>query len=302
MKAMAEYAMRGRLHAASLASLFAILSLILPPLSYISGALVALVTMRRGISEGGVIAVISALVLSVVAQVSTGSMVIGFVFALMVWFPVWILSIVLRNTVSLMKTVSVAALISAIAVIAFHSMVGDTVSWWLGMIDQLFVEAFKQSGADVTQIEMMRENMAKFMTGLMATAFFLSMVLSMFLGRWWQAILYNPGGFKVEFHSFRLDKVIAIIGSLVLIWASINSAPGGIAIDLSFVISVYGSLAGLALIHHWFDSRQFNKAWLITLYMLLLFIAPQLLVILAIVGFADAWLNIRRFYIDSDRV
>jgi len=296
MKAIAEYAMRGRLQAASLASLFAVLSLILPPLSYISGALVALVTMRRGISEGAVIAVISALVLSVVAQVSTGSMVIGFVFAAMVWFPVWILSIVLRQTVSLVLTVSAAALISVIVVIGLHLMVGDTVNWWLSIIDQMFSEAFKQSGADPAQLQMMRENMANFMTGLMATAFFLSMILSVFLGRWWQAVLFNPGGFKTEFHAFRLDKSLAIIGALVLGWASVTAVPGSIAIDLSFVISVFGSVAGLALIHHFVDAKQLNKAWIITLYLLLMFIAPQLLVLLAIAGFADAWLDIRRFY------
>ena len=296
MKAMAEYAMRGRLHAASLASLFAVLSLVLPPLSYISGALVALVTMRRGNSEGAVIAVISAIVLSVVAQFATGNMVIGFVFALMVWLPVWILSVVLRKTVSLMLTVSAAALISAIAVIGFHAMVGDTVTWWLSIIDQLFVEAFEQSGADATQLKMMRENMSQFMTGLMATAFFLSMVLSIFLGRWWQAVLYNPGGFKTEFHAFRLDKTVAIIGTLILVWASVLAEAGSVAIDLAFVVSVFGSVAGLALVHHFVDTRGVNKAWVITLYLLLMFVAPQLLVLLAIAGFADAWMDLRRFY------
>ena len=296
MKAMAEYAMRGRLHAASLASLFAVLSLVLPPLSYISGALVALVTMRRGNSEGAVIAVISAIVLSVVAQFATGNMVIGFVFALMVWLPVWILSVVLRKTVSLMLTVSAAALISAIAVIGFHAMVGDTVTWWLSIIDQLFVEAFEQSGADATQLKMMRENMSQFMTGLMATAFFLSMVLSIFLGRWWQAVLYNPGGFKTEFHAFRLDKTVAIIGALILVWASVLAEAGSVAIDLAFVVSVFGSVAGLALVHHFVDTRGVNKAWVITLYLLLMFVAPQLLVLLAIAGFADAWMDLRRFY------
>jgi len=296
MKSLAEYAMRGRVHSASLASLFAVLSLILPPLSYISGALVALVTMRRGVSEGAVIAVISALVLSVVSQISTGNMLIGVVFALMVWLPVWILSIVLRKTVSLTITVSTAALISALAIVAFHSMVGDTVNWWLNMIDQVFSEALRQSGADTTQLEMMRENMAQFMTGLMATAFFLSMILSIFLGRWWQAVLYNPGGFKAEFHAFRLEKSAAIIASLVLVWASVSGAVGGISVDLSIVMSVYGSVAGLALVHDVVETKGMNKAWLITLYLLLIFIAPQLLLPLAIVGFADAWLDLRRFY------
>ncbi len=296
MKAMAEYAMRGRLHAASLASLFAVLSLILPPLSYLSGALVSLVTMRRGNAEGAVIAAISAIVLTVVAQLATGNMIIGLVFALMVWFPVWILSIVLRKTVSLMLTISAAALISAIAVVGFHVMVGDTTTWWLSIIDKMFGEAFTQSGADAAQLEAMRENMSQFMTGLMATAFFMSMMLSIFLGRWWQAVLYNPGGFKTEFHALRLDKTIAIVGTLILVWATISAQPGSLAIDLAFVVSVFGSVVGLALIHHFMDARQINKAWLITLYLLLMFVAPQLLVLLAIVGFADAWMDLRRFY------
>jgi len=295
MKAMAEYAMRGRLHAASLASLFAVLSLILPPLSYLSGALVALVTMRRGNAEGAVIAVISAVVLSIIAQLTTGNMVIGFVFAFMVWLPVWILSIVLRKTVSLMLTVSVAALISVITVIGFHLVVGDTVAWWSGLMNQLFAEALEKSGADDAQLQMMRTNMSQFMTGLLASAFFMSMVLSVFLARWWQAALYNPGGFKSEFHAFRLEKTVAIIGTLIFLWAMLTAEPGSMAIDLSFVVSVYGSVAGLALIHYLVDARGMNRAWLITLYLLLMFVAPQLLVLLAIIGFADSWVDIRRF-------
>jgi len=82
---------------------------------------------------------------------------------------------------------------------------------------------------------------------------------------------------------------------LVLVGATVIAAPGSIAIDLSFVVSVFGSVAGLALIHHLIDVREINKAWLITLYLLLMFIAPQLMVLLAIVGFADAWMDLRRF-------
>jgi len=83
-------------------------------------------------------------------------------------------------------------------------MVGDTITWWLSIIDQLFVQAFEQSGADATQLKMIRDTIVQFLTVLVVTAFFLCMVLSVFLGRWWQAVLYNPGGFKTEFHAFRL--------------------------------------------------------------------------------------------------
>lgn len=296
MKSMAEYAMRGRVHAASLASLFAVLSLVLPPLSYISGALIALVTLRRGLSEGALIAGISALVLSVIAQITTGNMIIGAVFALIVWLPVWILSVVLRKTVSLMLAVTTAALLCGFAVVGFHLVVGDTVNWWTNIMQHMISQAADQSGMDASQMDMMRENMSQFMTGLMATAFFLTMIMSLFLGRWWQAVLYNPGGFKAEFHQVRMDKTAAIVGSLILVWATFSPTPGSMAVDLSFVVSAYGGIAGLAFVHHLVEARNANKAWLITLYLLLMFIAPQLMVLLAIIGFADAWLDLRRFY------
>jgi len=296
MKAIAEYAMRGRYHAATLASFFAVLSFILPPLGSISGALIALVTLRRGNLEGAIIAICAAIVMGLVTQVSAGSMAIGVVFALLFWLPVWLLSVVLRKTVSLMLAIATAALISALFVIAFHLMVNETITWWSTMIDQVIKEAFVQSGADTTQLEMMRESMASFMTGLIASFLFLSMMMSLFLGRWWQAVLFNPGGFRQEFHSFRLDKSAAVICSILLVWATVGSEPGSIAIDLSFVISSFGGIAGLALVHHWVAAKNANVAWLTTLYILMAFIAPQIMVLLAIIGFADAWLDMRRFY------
>jgi len=300
MKSLAAYAMRGRMQAASISSLFAVLSLILPPLSYISGAIISLVTLRRGIAEGAVIALIAALVLAALSQVATGSVLVAGVFTLLVWLPVWILSVTLRQTVSLSISLSVATAICMAAVVLFHALIGNTIEWWRSIIDKLLTEAANQPGMlPMGENAMLQESTVHFMTGFMATAFFISMVLSLFLGRWWQAALYNPGGFKVEFHQFRLDKYVAVLGSIVLLWAMIISASGSLASDLSVVVCVYASVAGIALIHYWVEKTGSNKAWLFLLYLLLAFVAPHVIVFLAIVGFADAWLDIRRFIATS---
>jgi len=298
MKALAAYVMRGRSQAALFSSLFAVLSMILPPLSYISGAIVALVTMRRGIGEGGLIAVIATVALAVMSQVSTGNMVIAMVFAMMVWLPVWILAVVLRQTVSLPLTLAVATMLVMVAMLVFHVAVGDTVMWWREVLDKIFAEALEQPG--MADMSLMLENTPQFMTALMATAFFISMVASVCLARWWQAVLYNPGGFQEEFHAIRLDRTVAIIGGLVLIWAAVGANVGSIATDFALIVGVYASVTGMALVHHWVATTNANKGWLILMYLLLAFIAPQILVILAIFGFADAWLDIRRFYKPAD--
>ncbi len=297
MKAMANYVMRGRLQATMMASIFAVLSLILPPLSYISGGVLALVTLRKGPIDGLVVAGAATALLAVLSYLSTQTMVIALVFVLVLWLPVWLLAIILRNTISLGLTLVAAALFCIVAVVGFHISVGDAVNWWNDIMQQMFQEAAQQPGMDMMQgMEMMQRNVAQMMTAIMAVAFFASMVLSLLLGRWWQALLYNPGGFQQEFHQFRIDRIFAAIGAVILVWAAVSGSMGSLPVDVAIVICAYASVAGLALVHDWVNVRQANKAWLIVLYLLLAFVAPQILALLAVVGFADAWLDIRKFY------
>src|SRR3569623_1583295 len=52
MRGFAQYIMRGRVQAMLVAVAMAILSLVLPPKNYLSSAVIALVTLRRGWQEG----------------------------------------------------------------------------------------------------------------------------------------------------------------------------------------------------------------------------------------------------------
>lgn len=297
MKAMANYVMRGRLAASMMASLFAVLSLILPPFSYLSGGVIALIALRKGAVESAVLLTISSAALGAMSYATMGNMVVAIVFALVVWLPVWLLALVLRSTISLSLTMVVAAAFSIIAVIGFHIAVGNPVEWWTTILSSIFEQAMSQQSFDMMGKDgILEQNIAQMMTAIMATAFFVSMVLSLLLGRWWQAMLFNPGGFQQEFHQFRIDKIFAAISAVILVWATVSATMGSLAVDVAVVICAYAAVAGVALIHDWVRVTGANKAWLILLYLLLAFVAPQLLALLAIIGFMDAWLDIRRFY------
>jgi len=297
MKAVATYVMRGRLAATMLASLFAVLSLILPPFSYLSGGVLALVALRKGALEGVFLLVASSAVLAVMSYATMGNVVVAVVFALVVWLPILLLALVLRTTISMGLTMVLAVALSIIAVIGFHISVGNPVEWWNAILSKVFEQTMSQQNFELLGEEgMLGQNIAQVMTAIMASAFFISMALSLFLGRWWQSVLYNPGGFQKEFHQFRIDKIFAAISALILIWATASATMGSLAVDVAVVICAYAAVAGVALIHDWVRVTEANKAWLILLYLLLAFIAPQLLVLLAIIGFTDAWLDIRKFY------
>jgi len=178
--------------------------------------------------------------------------------------------------------------------VIFHIAVGDTIAWWNDVLSKVFAETLGQPG--MGEMSAMLENAPQFMTGLMGTAFFASMILSVFLARWWQAALYHPGGFREEFHGIRLDRTAAMVGAAVIVLAFISASPGSLIVDVAIMTGIYASVFGVALVHHWVSETEAHKAWLILMYLLLAFVAPQILVVLAIVGLADAWLNIRRFY------
>jgi len=291
MKALATYIMRGRMQAVLASTAFAVLSLLLPPLSYLSGAVVALVTLRKGAGEGLLVAVVSALVMGLLASLSLGGPLLAVVFAGVVWLPILVLAAILRSTVAMPLVLLVAALIAAGAVIAAHAYLGDTVAWWQQVLNTVLGQAMTQQGLDGGAV---LAGSARMMTALMASAFFLSMVLSVFIARWWQAMLYNPGGFGTEFKGLRLGKSGAALGVLVLAWWLVSPGMGSLAADLAAVVLTLFSVPGLALVHDWVSKTGANLAWLVGLYILLA-IAPQLLMILAVLGFADSGLNLRRY-------
>lgn len=300
MKILAHYVMKGQTQAISLSTLFAMLSLIIAPLSYISGAIVALVTLRNGGQAGLVVWGLSALFMAIMAWMTMGNIVIAGLYALAVWIPLWLVAMQLRKTISLPLSLSLVTLISALVVLAIHVMLGDPVTQWAGMLNTMFSDMFAEAATPEMGAEEMIAMASQVITGILGAAFVMGMMFSLSLARWWQSLLYNPGGFGVEFRALKLDKTSTVIATLILVWAVFGAGLGSLASDLAFVVVSAFSVPGIALFHDVLERTKASIAWAFVLYGLLLFIAPHLLVLLTLIAVIDAWVDLRRFIKTKD--
>lgn len=298
MRALASFVMRGRGQALMAAVASAALMWILPPLNVLLGGIVALVTLRRGPLEG-------ALLTMGVLAISGGLAVVGPSDAAVAWsfmamllvatVPVWLLAVVLRQTISLANTVAVAALLGALVVLGFHVALDDPAAWWREVFSLAAEQTMAAAGAsmDMESVTAFVEVAARWMTGTLAAALAAGSLLSLFLGRWWQAMLYNPGGFRQEFQSLRLGTVAAAVAALVMVGAFLLPGDGAnIASDLLWVAGAMYLLPGLGVIHAVLAGTSHPVGGLVVLYVLLAII-PHVAVLIALLGWADTWLNMR---------
>ena len=294
MQAVARYIMRGRLQAILVAAAAALLSLVLPPLNYISSAVIALVTLRRGWSEGLIILAGAALAMALFAALTPVDPMHAVLLAAAIWLPVWMLSLVLRRTVSLSATVSVAALVGCVIVVGVYLGMNDPAQTWRDIMDKLIEQAQQQNEqAAADALGKMLMSLAPHMTGMLVAALTLGLTLSVFLGRWWQALLYNPGGFGREFHGLRLGRNFALAAVATLaVSMSASGWLGEVAANALIVIGAAYLLHGLALLHGVVEARKIHVGWLIAVYALTL-ILPQSSLLLAAAAFVDSWMDVR---------
>lgn len=298
MRALAKFVMSRRIQAVLVAVGFALLGLLLPPASYLSGAAVALVTLRRGAREGVLIIAGATAAAAVLAGLVLGDTVPALVFVLGMWLPLWLLAIVWRNTVSLAWTLQAAAGIGVLTVVLMHLVLQDPAAWWRALLEALR-PAMEQAGvfADGAAMEGALDAAARLMTGLMAAALVFSLMISLFIARWWQAALYNPGGFRQEFHALRADRRIAVVLVVVLLLSLVDRGViGALATDLAMVGIVLYLFQGLALIHGMVAAFRANVFWLVGLYALMVLASPQMVLLLSAMGFADTWFDFRAHF------
>lgn len=300
MRAFASFVLRGRAPAVVIVALAAALSLMLPLLSHVSGATLALVILRKGLREGALIAALAAVVLAVVGHLSApDSRLVNVLLVatlLVVWLPVMVTAQVLRVTRSMSSALAVAAGLGALALLFVYLSVDDVSAWWQQVLESFLVPMLQDANSPLLSSEMDRviENMSKVMTGIMSATVVFATMINLFIGRWLQALLFNPGGFRAEFLSLRLGRPMAVIALGVLLVSTFASGEfRSMGVDLLFLVGTVYSLQGLSLAHAVVDMTDAHVGWLVALYLLILFLLPQAMLVLSAGGFADSWLDFR---------
>jgi hypothetical protein len=294
MKLLASFVMRGRSQAVMLAAVLAMVALLVPPVSILSTAVVALVTLRKGPYEGLLLVFFAAVACALLGLVAVGAVfqVVGFV--LFLWLPAWLLSMVLRSSRSLALTLEVGLLLGLLIIAGQYFQSEDPVAAWREVLAPLVQSLEEAQVLEPGQQKALLEALAGWMPGVLAAGFFLQTMVALLLARWWQALLYNPGGFRAEFQQLRIHRPVAVVTLLVLILRLWSGGPGGnLVVYLSMLLMAGWFLQGMALTHGLVARARASIGWLVGVYLLLLFAMPQAVLVLAVFGFADSWIDLR---------
>ena len=301
MRAIAAYILRGGLRATSVAVIAAVFSMAVMPLIHISGASVGLVTLRDGVLNGlkislGAVLVIWALGLLSSLQAVPMQLFIAVVFV-GVWLPAVLCAAVLRNRRDLGTALMAAGAYSFAMLLMMYLALGDVTGWWREVLSTAFQMTLANSPSAMNAADVTRavDSLAEMMGGLLAMGMVISIMINLCLARWWQAAIYNPGGFRQEFIQLRLDRRLALVALFVLVLGSIVSGSvNGLGRDIMFLIMAMFSLQGLALAHAIATAKNANTLWIIMLYVLLMIMTLPVVMVLAAMGLTDSWMDFRK--------
>ena len=277
MRRLAEYVMKAPRNAAGLAVLLGFL----PVFSWLSASIVALVSLRKGAGAGAVVALWAMLPALYLGY-------LGDSIALPLLLLVFVSAVVLRATVSLVHAVLIQQFCAAVITLLFVQMELPAYQQLLVLFQQIFekmelAKQFNMPALDAQQLALVTANFYSF--SLASTA-----VLALLVARYWQSILYIPGGFKQEIYQFRLPGGVSTV--LVLLLVSARSSE--ILSSVMLLLTVPLMVAGVALVHGLVNIAGGSRRSLILFYMATFVLGPYLYLPLIIVVLADSFLDFRR--------
>jgi hypothetical protein len=272
MRALAGFVMRGRREALLVA---------VPMFFWVGSAAVGLFTLRRGGTEGGFVALwalLPCLVLARFGEVVPAAAMIG----------IWLVAMVLRATRSWALTLLAASAIGLVFGLGLLGAGGAYLEAVRTIAEGFIAEVGKRSGdpAVAAQLQAPDTQQIASIFGFMLA---LTLVGCTVLARWWQSALFNPGGFREEFHAIRFGSV----PGLALVGAGASLYLQGPAMQIwAQIVMLPLLVAGIGLVHALVARRRVG-GMLGLLYAALLLAPPVKYVVMGLAA-VDAVANLRR--------
>lgn len=279
----ASYVMRGRQQAIIIGLLFTMV----PLLGWVSNVIIALVTLRKGAKEGGIVLLWVILPVVVIAALANpwialyniiGGSLLGFLLAL-----------ILRQTQSWRKVLEAVMLLGLLAVLLVHLIRPDINAVWLKQLGHYAVLLKNQLNVAVNTEQL--QHFTQFATGFQVAFLLLGVLINLMLARGLQSMLYNPSRLSPELEAVRLSKWDGVV-LLVIAVASFQEI--ALAQDALPVVLLTFLLAGLSVLHAVIRKRNgFFKGWFLVFYFLLIVFFPYMAALLVLVALADSYLDFR---------
>lgn len=281
MRALADFIMRGRMQAIVVVAG----SAALPMLFWLCAAAGSLVLLRRGLNDAlGVLvwAVLPALAWWYFGDPRT----------LLVLLGSFGLALLLRNRSSwprvMLCSVGLGVLYAWALGVVFGGPIAALATELQKVLPDMLSEAYQQ--LSVEEQTRLGALLIPVLTGLLAALLQIVTLLSLMLGRYWQASLYNPGGFGLEFRALRFTPLPA----MVLLAGMLLGPSLGIQMAmLAPLCSVPLVFAGIALVHGLVAKNRMSRFWLVGLYVTLVLFMQLIYPLLAVMAIVDSLFDFR---------
>lgn len=281
MRALAEFIMRGRMQAIFVVAGAAAL----PMLFWLSAAAGSLVLLRRGLNDA-----LSVLVWAVIPALAWWYF--GDPRTLLVLLGSLGLALLLRSHASWVRVMVCSVGLGLLYVWALGAVFGEPIAALASELQKVLPDAL--SGAyqqlSVEERGRLESLLVPVLTGLLAALLQIVTLLSLMLGRYWQAALYNPGGFGSEFRALRFPSMLAM---LLLVGMLLGPNLGAQLAVLTPLCSVPLVFAGLALMHGLVAQGRLPRFWLVGLYVTLVLFMQLIYPLLAVLAIVDSLFDFR---------
>ena len=276
MRVLAEFIMRGRMQAC----LVGVFGSLLP---FVSVSTIGLVTLRKGAAEGFIVSlwVILPLLLSYMFSASSPFMAVVSGVALI---NMALVANAHRVTADWNFSLGIATLSGVVLVCLAGLLFQAEMNDFVNELEEMLATASEQSGQ--TMLVLTRNGFLAFV----AWVVIFNTVIGLVLSRWWQALLYNPGGFQEEFQMLRLSPKLSLVCLSIFI--------AGLALGGNYQLwlrlaSIPLLIGGLAIVHYVVQHKSFSRWVLVVMYVGLFLFGPVLMVLLGALGAADSVMNFR---------
>jgi hypothetical protein len=267
------------------------MTMLMPGLATISGAILVLLVVQQDLRKVLLTAALAGLVLLVVSLVSGASPVMALIGIATFWVPILVLARILRVTRSLTLTLQTSVIVALIGTCAFFALSSDPVAFWQEVIAGNAVLQSLPLPEWQRALELSAIQFAGVMTTLFAIGFWFGLACVVLLGYW---LFQQLPGKSAEFGRF-CELNFGYVIALLLVVSSL----AGFALDVIWIQSIAVLIFAVfwlqgAAIVHWLHANGFVPiAVVIAAYALTLVLFEYLFPALAVLGYTDAWFRYR---------
>jgi len=261
-------------------------TLLFPAPQLISGAVMVLLVLANGARLAMIEAFIAAAVLAVASLILGGTLTSVVVLVAGTWVPVVLLAVLLVTMRSLTLAVQVSVIVAVTVMLLFQVAVPDQAAFWQPYLD-LMETVIRQNGLQL-DTELLT---AEVMTVSAVLVFWMLYASALFIGYWLYRGLPRASVDFGRFRDLNFGRVIALTMAVVSVLALVGVAWLS---NVAFVVFVMFMMQGLALVH-WLHGEGILPIFaVVSVYLLMPFLQVLLVLVLALIGYTDAWIGFRR--------